>query len=142
MRIWSLHPHYLDTKGIVALWRETLLAKHVLEGRTKGYKNHPQLNRFKAAKNPLHAINQYLAEVYAEATKRGYTFGKDKIDWKFQKQTLTVTDGQIAYELEHLKKKLKVRDTEKLKEIKNVSAITPHPLFKIVKGNIEDWEVV
>ena len=142
MRIWSLHPQYLDTKGLVALWRETLLAKHVLEGRTKGYKNHPQLNRFKEANNPLHAINQYLSEVYTEATKRGYTFGKDKIDWKFKKQTLTVTKGQFAYELEHLKKKLKVRDSKKLKELNKVKIVLPHPLFSIVKGDIEDWEIV
>ena len=51
MRIWSLHPRYLDAKGLVAVWRETLLAKHVLEGKTKGYKNHPQLNRFREVKN-------------------------------------------------------------------------------------------
>jgi hypothetical protein len=49
MRIWSIHPKYLDIKGLVALWREALLAKHVLEGRTKGYRNHPQLDRFKLA---------------------------------------------------------------------------------------------
>jgi len=60
MRIWSLHPKYLDTKGLVELWRETLLAKHVLEGKTKGYKNHPQLNRFKIYSKPLEAINFYL----------------------------------------------------------------------------------
>jgi len=46
MRIWSLHPKYLDAKGLVALWRDALLARHVLQGKTTGYKNHPQLNRF------------------------------------------------------------------------------------------------
>jgi len=70
MRIWSLHPKYLDTKGLVALWRETLLAQHVLEGKTKGYKNHPQLDRFKRSKKPIEVINQYLAGVYAEALTR------------------------------------------------------------------------
>ncbi|MGH2666461.1 pyrimidine dimer DNA glycosylase/endonuclease V [Flavobacterium sp.] len=70
MRIWSLHPKYLDTKALVALWRETLLAKHVLEGKTKGYKNHPQLNRFKEAKYPIDSINQYLSEVYFEAVNK------------------------------------------------------------------------
>jgi len=38
MRLWTIHPKYLDAKGLVALWRETLLAKHVLEGKTPGYK--------------------------------------------------------------------------------------------------------
>jgi len=70
MRIWSLHPKYLDSKGLVALWRETLLAKHVLEGKTKGYKNHPQLNRFKAMKKPVEVINQYLSEIFIEAINR------------------------------------------------------------------------
>jgi hypothetical protein len=78
MRIWSLHTKYLDSKGLVALWRETLLAKHVLEGKTKGYKNHPQLNRFKALKNPIDGINEYLSMVYFEAKQRGYNFNKEK----------------------------------------------------------------
>ena len=46
MRIWSLHQQYIETKGLVALWQETFLSKHVLEGQTKGYKNNPQLIRF------------------------------------------------------------------------------------------------
>jgi hypothetical protein len=91
MRIWSLHPQYLDTKGLVALWRETLLAKNVLAGNTKGYKNHPQLKRFKNTDNPLHAINQYLSIIYQEASSRGYTFTREKIDWDFKPTTLTVT---------------------------------------------------
>jgi hypothetical protein len=33
MRIWSLHPKYLDSKGLVALWRESLLAKNVLRDK-------------------------------------------------------------------------------------------------------------
>jgi hypothetical protein len=40
MRKWSIHPQYLDTKGLEALWREALLAKNVLEVKTKGYRNH------------------------------------------------------------------------------------------------------
>lgn len=43
MRLWSLHPQYLDAKGLVALWREGLLAQAVLAGQTRGYKRHPQL---------------------------------------------------------------------------------------------------
>src|SRR6187549_2912202 len=98
MRIWSLHPKYLDTKGLVALWRETLLAKHVLEGKTKGYKNHPQLNRFKTTKAPLDSINQYLSEVYTEASRREFNFDKNKINWNFKKIKLSVTKGQLSYE--------------------------------------------
>ena len=142
MRIWSLHPKYLDSKGIVALWRETLLAKNVLEGKTKGYKNHPQLNRFKKLKNPLNAINYYLSEVYNEALKRGYNFNKEKFDSKFSIISLTVTNGQIEYEKEHLLRKLKTRDPERFKTTNKLMEFEPHPMFKIVNGEIEPWEII
>jgi len=142
MRIWSLHPKYLDTKGLVALWRETLLAKHVLEGKTKGYTNHPQLSRFKGLENPLHAINNYLAEVHAEASARNYTFNKEKIDWNFTPCKLTVTKGQLEYETAHLLRKLNARDKKKYKEVKAQTNLNAHPIFKIIKGNIEDWEII
>lgn len=142
MRIWSLHPKYLDTKGLVALWRETLLAKHVLEGKTKGYKHHPQLIRFKEAKYPLDCINQYLSEVYFEAKKRDYNFDKQKIDWSFKKSKLSVTKGQMDYEINHLLNKLKNRDIEKFKELKSKKHFDCHPIFKLKEGEIEDWEIV
>jgi hypothetical protein len=142
MRIWSLHPKYLDSKGLVALWRETLLAKHVLEGKTKGYKNHPQLNRFKKAKYPLDLINQYLSEVYNEALKRNYNFDKQKINWTFKKSKVPVTTGQVNYEAEHLLHKLEIRDYDKYKELKLISIFDIHPIFKIVEGGIEEWEII
>lgn len=140
MRIWSVHPEYLDTKGLVALWRETLLAKHVLCGKTQAYKNHPQLNRFKATKSPVDLINAYLAEVYKEATNRGYNFNRNKIDWNFSSVTIEVTSGQLNYEVQHLLQKLKVRDILRYKELNKLSEWETHPLFKIVPGEIEDWE--
>ena len=142
MRIWSLHPKYLDTKGLVALWRETLLAKHVLEGKTKGYKNHPQLIRFKNAKHPVHAINQYLALVYNEATLRGYNFNETKFSTNFKEQTITVTKGQIIYEKEHLLKKLKIRDTKKYYAYKGITDFEILPIFKLVDGDVESWEII
>jgi len=142
MRIWSVHPKYLDTKGLVALWRETLLAKHVLEGRTKGYRNHPQLIRFKQSDHPLDRINQYLATVYEEATRRGYTFDKEKIDWNFSSSLMKVTSGQLQYEKEHLLRKLNVRDPQRSDLVKAISKIDPHPMFKVVKGGIEAWEII
>jgi hypothetical protein len=141
MRIWSLHPKYLDAKGLVALWRETLLAKHVLEGKTKGYKNHPQLNRFKEAKKPLDAINHYLSEIYLEASERDYAFDKEKIDWSFKKSRLTVTQGQMDYEVQHLLNKLHVRDIKRFDELKTMTAFDNHPLFVVIAGDIENWEI-
>lgn len=141
MRIWSIHPKYLDTKGLVALWRETLLAKHVLEGKTKGYRNHPQLNRFKRADKPVDSINQYLATVYNEALARNYKFDKEKIDWNFEPSVMCVTTGQIKYEIAHLLNKLKIRDKDKFERLTNLEQIDQHPIFKIIKGDIEDWEI-
>jgi hypothetical protein len=142
MRIWSLHPQYLDAKGLVALWRETLLAKHVLEGKTKGYRNHPQLERFKKSKHTLDAINQYLSLVFEEATERGYNFDKTKFDPKFKFVQLTVTKGQIAYEAEHLLRKLQTRDPGLYNKFKKNKVFKPHPLFLMVSGEVESWEII
>jgi hypothetical protein len=142
MRIWSLHPKYLDTKGLVALWRETLLAKNVLENKTTGYKNHPQLRRFKNSDKPLHCINKYLAAVYQEALKRGFHFNKDKFNLCDEPVTLTVTRGQIEYEISHLLMKLKTRDTERYDRLLKETDIESHPLFKIIEGEIEEWEKI
>ena len=60
MRLWSLHPKYLDTKGLLAVWRETLLAQNVLLGNTRGYKHHPQLQRFKQTDSHIDYIGFYL----------------------------------------------------------------------------------
>jgi len=141
MRIWSLHPKYLDVKGLVALWRETLLAKNVLLGNTVGYKNHPQLARFKSAVNPLDRINHYLAEVYDESQRRGYNFDKNKIDWHFSVSQIHVTKGQREYERNHLLKKLKIRDQEKYLNLMHEREIDVHPLFQVVEGEIEGWEI-
>lgn len=142
MRIWSLHPKYLDSKGLIALWRETLLAKHVLEGKTKGYKNHPQLNRFKASTNPIEAINQYLSEIYFEATNRNYNFDRQKVNWDFKKAKLDVTVGQLNYEVSHLLNKLQTRDPKKHQELKNILTFETHPQFNQVEGPIEKWEII
>jgi hypothetical protein len=141
MRLWSLHPKYLDTKGLVALWREGLLAKHVLEGKTIGYKNHPQLTRFKNSKYPVDAINLYLKFVWEEASERNYNFDVKKLDLNCRKRTLKVTNGQMQYEKKHLLKKLKQRSPDSVKGLKETKVIEPHPIFNIVEGDIEEWEI-
>ena len=142
MRIWTLHPKYLDTKGLVALWREALLAKHVLEEKTVGYLNHPQLTRFKQAEKPIECINQYLSHVYKESRLRGYNFNRDKIDWGFNPTKLNVTTGQLRYEKTHLLGKLKIRDINSYKELHTETDFSPHPLFVLIEGDIEEWEIV
>ena len=142
MRLWSLHPKYLDSKGLVALWREGLLAKAVLEGKTKGYKNHPQLERFKSHSKPVKAINNYLYCVVLEAEERGYNFDKTKVKSFKLEENILVTDKQVKYEFNHLLKKLKKRDKDKHKEISNLKKIEPHPIIKIKAGPVEKWEKV
>lgn len=142
MRLWSLNPKYLDTKGLVALWREGLLAKAVLENKTKGYKNHPQLERFKKHKAPVKAINTYLHYVYLEAQERGYNFDKKKIKYFELTEKIIVTEGQIEHEKEHLLKKLKIRDNIKMNELVKEKNVLTHPFVKTKKGKIEDWEIL
>ncbi len=142
MRIWSLHPSLLDAKGLVALWRETLLAKHVLQGDTKGYTQHPQLTRFKSVADPLAAIHLYLRIVYEEAVRRGYAFDGSKFEVRDENVHITVTQGQVAYEYAHLMKKLLARDRKKHEENTKRTDQLIHPIFTLIPGSIEEWEVV
>jgi hypothetical protein len=142
MRLWSIHPSYLDSKGLVALWREGLLAQNVLLGKTKGYKNHPQLNRFKSADDSESAISSYLSCVADEADSRSYNFNRGKIAQKTECSRIPVTKGQIDYEFKHLLSKLKVRDQSRYEELKAVKKVKAHPLFTQVTGGIEEWEVI
>lgn len=150
MRLWSIHPKYLDKIGLIALWREALLAKKVLEGKTKGYKNHPQLERFKQSKNPIEFINKYLETIYDEAINRGYKFDPKKFTrfdsskarrekTKLYKK-IKITSGQIEYEITHLLKKIEHRAPHEIKRIEK--QIKTNPIFKTIKGKIEDWEKI
>ena len=142
MRIWSLHPQYLDAKGLVALWREALLAQKVLQGETRGYRNHPQLTPFQNHHAPLAAIGVYLRVVQREAVRRGYHFKAEKILRTDTGTKIRVTDGQVIYELEHLSAKLEKRDRGAYERLEQAEHPVVHPLFRVVSGGIEDWEVV
>lgn len=140
MRLWSLHPRYLDPQGLVALWREALLAQAVLRGDTRGYRNHPQLDRFKNHSAPLAAISRYLVAVHVEAEVRGYSFDKSKIKPTRKVVTLTVTSGQMAYEWAHLLAKLKERNPELYRKWLAIEMPEAHPMFKVLAGEVEPWE--
>ncbi len=141
MRIWSIHPQYLDTKGLIALWRETLLAQSVLLGKTKGYRNHPQLLRFKEQGCPPQAICNYLHAVCDEADRRTYKFQRSKIVAdKKAIAPIEVSSGQVDYEWQHFLSKIANRDNKLLQELKDLQDIEPHPLFLIVDGKVASWE--
>lgn len=140
MRLWSLHPRYLDPKGLVALWREALLAQAVIAGQTRGYKHHPQLHRFLESASPEKAIATYLMHVHEEAARRGYNFDVGKIGRTGSIELITVTRGQLEYEWEHLQNKLLVRAPTMLAELEKIKRRESHPLFRIVRGGVAPWE--
>jgi Pyrimidine dimer DNA glycosylase len=140
MRLWTLHPKYLDARGLVALWREALLAQKVLRGATRGYRHHPQLHRFSKLANPPAALAGYLAAVHAEAVRRGYHFDASKIGTRRFRGKLKETRSQLLYEWQHLKRKLKRRDVKRYRDLLPVKIPAPHPRFKIVPGRVQDWE--
>jgi len=140
MRLWSLHPKYLDAKGLVALWREALLAQAVLRGETKGYRHHPQLERFRTSRAPLSAIATYLLTIHKDAMRRGFKFNKTKIGAGRIDGSIPVTEGQLIYELNHLRKKLALRDKQSSARLKSVKCPDAHPLFKKIPGSVHTWE--
>jgi hypothetical protein len=141
MRLWTLHPRYLDSQGLVAAWREALLAQKVLMGRTRGYKNHPQLLRFKSQKKPIAALAIFLKGIAEEASLRNYQFDTSKISkHKSHPQRIPETKGQLLYEWNHLKKKLRKRSPQLYKKSHGTKIPKPHPLFEIVPGKVREWE--
>lgn len=141
MRLWTVHPRYLDRKGLLAAWREGLLAQKVLQNRTQGYRNHPQLKRFKASGAPEGAIAAYLRAIYGEAVTRGYKFSREKISPARFAEKISCPRGQLLYEWNHLKEKLKRRDANLYRELKDIDEPAPHPLFSITEGGVEEWEI-
>ena len=140
MRLWTLHPMYLDTKGLVALWRESLLAQAVLQGNTRGYRQHPQLVRFQHQDSPLAAIATYLEGVYEEAKRRGYRFDASKIGPTRMEQSICETQGQLLYEWSHLQQKLALRNPTCYQELESLEILQAHPLFRIGPREVQDWE--
>jgi hypothetical protein len=142
MRLWSLHPQYLDAQGLVALWREGLLAQAVLRGRTRGYRHHPQLQRFRTHADPCGAIAAYLHDVHQEASRRGYRFDASKIGPACAALPIPVTEGQLAYEWQHLLRKLAVRSPETHRRWRHSDDLHCHPLLVRRPGCVEPWELL
>ena len=140
MRLWTLHPRYLDAKGLVAAWREALLAQKVLAGKTKGYRHHPQLARFQSQRNPSAAIATFLTGLADEAEARGYHFDVTKISRPRMRGQIAETKGQLLFEWKHLRSKLRARAPQLARQFRPVAQPDPHPLFRIVPGPVRPWE--
>jgi hypothetical protein len=130
----------LDAKGLVALWREALLARAVLTGRTRGYRHHPQLARFRTASDPLAAINTYLAGIADEARVRGYDFDRRKIRGRRTHPPIAETRGQLLTEWDHLLRKLKDRSPDLARLWEAIPQPGAHGLFRVVDGPVRTWE--
>ena len=140
MRLWSLHPRLLDRRALVALWREGLLAQAVLRGQTRGYRHHPQLNRFHDSSAPVAAIVAYLQAVHVEATRRGYSFDARKLARaRVRSAPLEVSRDQLGFEWRHLRAKVRRRDAEWWRGMQHASLLA-HPLFRVVDGPVATWE--
>lgn len=140
MRLWSVHPQYLDSVGLVALWREGLLAQAVLLGRTRGYTHHPQLLRFREQEDPAGSIAGYLHHVALEAERRSYAFDRTKLPPFSPTVPVALTDGQLLLEWRHLKAKLRMRSPESYRQIARLKAPLSHPSFVVVSGPVAAWE--
>lgn len=156
MRLWSLHPRHLDRQGLTGCWRESLLAQAVLAGRTRGYRSHPQLDRFRAQAEPLTAIGEYLEVLAEEASTRGYRFDRSRLDRRPARAAgdgpaegavlgdevprIPVTRGQLDFEWRHLLHKLEARSPEHWHRATALEGPTAHPLFEVVPGPVESWE--
>lgn len=141
MRLWSIHPKYLDKHGLISLWREALLVQKILTGEVNAYNGNAQVERFRNYDNPVKAIGSYLSYIAVEGSKRGYKLSHEKILYPGFEQDLTpVSNGQLIFEMQHLRNKLKIRDKAKCAEIKKISAIEANPLFDLTLGGIMDWE--
>jgi hypothetical protein len=125
---------------LVAVWREALLAQKVLAGATKGYRHHPQLARFQEQADPLVIIATFLVGIADEAVSRGYHFDTSKISGRRFSGHIPETRGQLLYEWGHLKAKLRARAPQTERRWRNIAMPEPHPLFRIVAGEVRDWE--
>ena len=140
MRLWTVHPRYLDAQGLTATWREALLAQKVLTGATRGYRHHPQLIRFRSHPAPIRAVGAFLTGLAEEARRRGYCFDTNRILERGTVELIEETEGQLLYEWAHLREKLHRRAPDLHRQFRSVIIPEPHPLFRIVPGGIREWE--
>ncbi len=154
MRLWSIHPSLLDTKGFSALWRESILAQNAILNKM-GYSNHPQLIRFKNSSDTNNCTRLYLLSIFSESIDRGYDFDYNKIvigDKDILERdilpSIPVTIGQVLYEKKLLLEKLKYRKRpmkeKKIMELEDKmnNCVQLNPVFTLVSGRIESWEKI
>jgi|SRR5688572_647899 len=112
-----------------------------MNGKTKGYNHHPQLDRFKLHATPTLAVNVYLLGIHREAEKRGFVFDSGKIGRvEDEVDQIPVSTGQVEYEWDHLMAKLAARSPAAYEKLYSLRSPECHPMFYLCSGGIEDWE--
>jgi hypothetical protein len=144
MRLWSIHPKYLDASRLNAQWREALLCKACLEDKTVGYLNHPQYLRVKNHPHPHDFINKFLYSIWEEGFNRGYKYDDTKFAICLDFEPMEVTEDQIEYEFEHLQKKLGEFDEQYVSNEQdfNEEGILLNDCFLLIPGPIMNFEKV
>lgn len=166
MRLWTIHPTFLDNEGLHGLWREGLLAQKIIEDPTHGRSNNPQIARFRNHVSPISILGAYLWTVGHEGMERGFKYNVARIEdppmlgsimvpkGSSGDPRIPVTEEQIRFEFDHLFSKLEERDPVSLEKILNYSVQSTikyredfrlkaiNPAFRIVVGPIESWEKV
>jgi hypothetical protein len=79
-------------------------------------------------------------KLHEESENRGYSFNKSKIGAARKPISISVTNGQMNYEWQHLMAKLKQRSPAVYEKWYKCKTIEPHPLFTVYAGEIEEWE--
>lgn len=140
VRLWSVHPRYLDPAGLCGLWREALLAQAVVGGEKKGYRRHPQARRVLEERDPRGAIRSYLRGVWEEGCRRGYRLDPRRIAWWDREARMTVPRGQLEYELVLLAVKLEARAPCLAGRLPSLEDVLPHPALDVAEGGLAWWE--
>lgn len=153
MRLWTIHPKYLDGKRLTSQWKEGIQMMHIWKeigenpepAKRLGYVSHPQVRRLSnllVADSGLISLllHQHLTAVHEESVQRSYSFNKKLIDDLApdckNAPKVYVTMGQVAYEFALM--------ATKNNEWSQKVAIDPYmlcnPIFQVVSGSIESWE--
>ncbi len=130
MNLLSIHPKYLDKQALISLWREGLTAQKVLNGELTLKKESSLLKRFRQSGNPIKAIGAYLSMIASEGARQGCKLNHEKIICpNFDSEAIELDSQQIIFEMNFLKDKLKKRDTQKYRELKQLHYIETNPVF-------------
>lgn len=130
MSLWSVHPRYLDNKGLISAWNRGLQLQKQLSTEPARNTGNSQLIMFSRQEKPLHAIGSYLSFIASEGCRRGYKFTHEKILYpNFDEELLPIDSEQLRSENQMLQNRLKTRDKNRYQQLSSQSWPETHPLF-------------